>query len=151
MQGLPIGKLAKAAKVSIDTIRFYEKCGLSPQPMRRPSGFREFSELDLLQLQLVRRARAVGFSLEQIAELITLREEASVTAINDVIEHQRSIVDRKLAQLEEWRRALSSLAHETQQPLFRQHFLRHFFVEGQGESEPSTSNFSESQHFHDEV
>ena len=72
MRGMSIGKLAKAAGVSVDTIRFYEKCGVLAESSRRPSGFREYSSRDLECLRFVRRARGLGFSIPQILEILTL-------------------------------------------------------------------------------
>jgi MerR family copper efflux transcriptional regulator len=109
MRGFSIGKLAKAAKVSIHTIRFYEKCGLLPKPPRRPSGFREYSDLDVLQLQFVREARALGFSLEQIAELLASDETEGPATIGSAVEHKLALVDRKIAELDRWRRSLKAL------------------------------------------
>src|SRR3990170_1104230 len=86
MHALSIGELSKAASVSIYTIRFYEKSGLLPRPARRPSGFRQYSELDVLQLQFVRQARSLGFSIEEIAELIALETQQSSDVISSVVE-----------------------------------------------------------------
>lgn len=126
MPRLTIGKLAKAANVSIDTIRFYEKSGLLPQPARRPSGFREYSELDLLQLKFVRRARAVGFSIEEIVELLALADEASSAAINSVIERKLAVIDRKINDLQWWRRALRAFPSAPEQTPSKRAFLDYF-------------------------
>ena len=64
MSRLSIGQLAKAANVSIHTIRYYEKAGLLPQPARQPYGFRQYAAEDLLQLKFVRQARSLGFPLK---------------------------------------------------------------------------------------
>src|ERR671924_304218 len=102
MHGLSIGKLAKAAKVSIHTIRFYEKSGLLPAPSRRPSGYREYSELDVLQLKLIREARLLGFSLEEIYELLSLEEEDSMAAIRAVVGRKVKAIDQRIARLQQW-------------------------------------------------
>ena len=109
MEGLSIGQLAKAANVSIDTIRFYEKSGLLPRATRRPSGFREYSQNDVRQLRFVRRARAVGFSLEEIAELLALEGEQDRTITARVIETKLSAIDLRMRELRQWRRALRRL------------------------------------------
>lgn len=134
MQRLSIGKLAKAANVGIDTIRFYEKSGLLPRAARRPSGYREYSDVDLLQLQFIRRARAAGFSLEEIAELLTLGDEAGTTEISGVIECKLEIVDRKVAELEHWRRALHTLARTPPEPFSRRSFLELFAADAATDS-----------------
>jgi MerR family copper efflux transcriptional regulator len=104
MHGLSIGQLAKTANVSIDTIRFYEKTGLSRPCVRRPSGFREYSELDLRQLRFIRRGRLLGFSLDEIRELLALEgEQASVVS---VIHRKLLTIDRKIEELQHWRSSL---------------------------------------------
>jgi MerR family copper efflux transcriptional regulator len=109
MHGLSIGELAKAASVSIYTIRFYEKSGLLPAPSRRPSGFRQYSELDVLQLQFVRQARSLGFSIDEIAELLALEAERSAETISSVVERNLESINRKIAQLMSWRDGLDEI------------------------------------------
>lgn len=109
MHGLSIGELAKAASVSIYTIRFYEKSGLLRPPPRRPSGFRQYSELDVLQLQFVRQARSLGFSIDEIAELLALEAEQSCEVIGSVIERNLESINRKIAQLMSWRDGLDEI------------------------------------------
>lgn len=127
MHGLSIGKLAKAAKVSIHTIRFYEKSGLLPRPTRRPSGFREYSELDVLQLKFVREARLLGFSLEEILELLALEDEANGTTIRAIAGRKLKAIDHRIARLEQWRRALQELCKPTSGERSKRRFLLHFF------------------------
>lgn len=105
MQALSIGRLAKLANVSIDTIRFYEKAGLLAPRVRRPSGFREYSELDLKQLRFIRRGRQLGFSLEEIGELLAL-ESGQDSAIS-VVQQQLRAIDRKVDELKRWRNCLA--------------------------------------------
>lgn len=109
MSSLSIGKLARAANVSIDTIRFYEKCGLLSPAARRPSGFREYSALDLRQLVFIRRARRLGFSVDEIGELIHLDDESDLERISAVIAQKRSVVDARIDELQQWREALDEL------------------------------------------
>ena len=109
MHGLSIGELAKAASVSIYTIRFYEKSGLLPRPARRPSGFRQYSELDVLQLQFVRQARSLGFAIDEIVELLALEAEQSNAVVSSVVERNIESIDRKIAQLMSWRDGLDEI------------------------------------------
>ena len=64
------GELAKAAGVNVETLRFYERQGLLPEPERTPSGHRRYGEWVLERLVLIKRAQALGFSLPDIAGLI---------------------------------------------------------------------------------
>jgi MerR family copper efflux transcriptional regulator len=109
MHGLSIGELARAASVSIYTIRFYEKSGLLPAPSRRPSGFRQYSELDVLQLQFVRQARSLGFSIDEIAQLLALEAEQSSDVVSSVVERNLESINRKIAQLMSWRDGLDEI------------------------------------------
>ncbi len=127
MHGLSIGKLAKATKVSIHTIRFYEKCGLLPPPIRRPSGFREYSDLDVLQLTFVREARLLGFSLEEISALIALEDETSSTVIRSVVGRKLKAIDQRIERLQQWRRALQELGEARSGERSKRRFLLHFF------------------------
>jgi MerR family copper efflux transcriptional regulator len=69
---LTIGRIAQSAGVAIDTIRFYEREGLLPAPKRRPSGYREYDESAVSRLRFIRRAKDLGFTLEEIRELFAL-------------------------------------------------------------------------------
>lgn len=113
MRALSIGKLAKAANVSIDTVRFYEKSGLLPPTARRPSGFREYTALDLRQLVFIRRARSLGFSVDEIGELLHLNDETDFQRISAVIAQKRSLVDSRISELQQWREALNELERFT--------------------------------------
>ena len=73
MPGLTIGKLARAAGVAVETVRFYERKGLIADPPRRSSGYREYSDDVVRRLRFIRRAKKLGFSLREIEELLALR------------------------------------------------------------------------------
>ena len=103
MRGMSIGKLAKAAGVSIDTIRFYEKCGVLAAPTRKPSGFREYARCDLDCLRFVRRARALGFSIPQIVEILALDHESDPERLSTLLDTNIAAIDRKIAELVRWR------------------------------------------------
>lgn len=102
MHRLSIGRLAKLANVSIDTIRFYDKAGLLAPHVRRPSGFREYSLIDLKRLAFIRRGRLLGFSLEEIGEFLTLKGGAA----SDMVHRQLQVIDRRIEELTRWRRGL---------------------------------------------
>lgn len=70
-----IGELARQAGVNIQTVRFYERKGLLPAPRRKPSGYRLYTDEDLHRLRFIRRAKALGFSLEEIREVLHMRAE----------------------------------------------------------------------------
>ena len=105
MSRYTIGKLARDAQVPIDTIRFYEKCGLL-QPARRPSGFRDYCQEDLQRLIFIRRARELGFSIEEIGQLLRLEGALEPGLIQRAVEEHLAVVDQKISELKSWRGAL---------------------------------------------
>lgn len=67
---LTIGQLAKRTRVNVETIRYDERRGPLPQPPRRASGYRQYSQDDVVSLRFIRRAKTLEFSLKEIAELL---------------------------------------------------------------------------------
>ncbi|HET9440289.1 MAG TPA: MerR family transcriptional regulator [Longimicrobiales bacterium] len=109
---LTVGKLASAAGVGVETIRFYEKRGLITQPVRRTSGYREYSDSDVVRLQFIKRAQGLGFTLKEIGELIQLEQDsrARCSDLQDRTEEKIRAVDEKLAELARMRSELVKLA-----------------------------------------
>jgi DNA-binding transcriptional MerR regulator len=95
MHGLTIGKLAAAAGIGVETVRFYARKGLIRRPARPATGFRRYSPDAVSQLSFVREAQAVGFTLKEIRDLLALRANpaADCAAV-------RARAAAKLAQLE---------------------------------------------------
>jgi DNA-binding transcriptional MerR regulator len=73
---MTIGQVAKQAGLSVETIRFYERRGLIPEPERTPSGYRQYAPRVVDQIKFIRHARELGFSLKEISELLALRDGA---------------------------------------------------------------------------
>ncbi len=71
---MKIGELAKQVGVNVQTVRFYERQGLLPEPTRRESGYRIYSSQDLHRLRFIRQAKVLGFSLKEIATILRMRE-----------------------------------------------------------------------------
>ena len=101
---MKIGEVAKAAGIGIDAVRFYEREGLIGTPARRPSGYREYTPDVVVSLRFIKRAKVLGFSLKEIAELLRL-EAGSGTTAADV----RQRAEAKLEDLEERIRALQRM------------------------------------------
>ena len=80
MQTLTIGEVARRAGVGVETMRFYERQGLLEEPARRASGYRQYGEDVVSRLRFIRRAKELGFTLKEIAELIALRLDPSTTS-----------------------------------------------------------------------
>jgi MerR family mercuric resistance operon transcriptional regulator len=73
MQTFTIGKVARQAGVGIETVRFYEREGLIPEPVRSASGYRQYPAATVARIRFIRRAKALGFSLREVRELLSLR------------------------------------------------------------------------------
>ena len=73
-QQLPIGTLSKLTGCNIETIRYYERIGLMPKPPRTPGGRRVYDESHVRRLTFVRRSRELGFTLDDVRELLRLVE-----------------------------------------------------------------------------
>ena len=99
---MTIGKLSKATGATIDTIRFYEKSGLLPKPARTASGYRKYSREDEMRLSFVARARHLGFSLDEIAEILRLRtfRTGGVARVREVGRKKVALIEQKIAELE---------------------------------------------------
>lgn len=106
-----IGNLGKATGTKVETIRYYERIGLLAQPDRSEGNYRVYGRETLDRLSFIRRARALGFSLDQVRALLALagdgnRDCATVDALAQ--EHLRE-VEEKIADLQALRRELSAL------------------------------------------
>ena len=98
---LRIGKLAEAAGVGVETIRFYERRGLLAQPERQSSRYREYAADDVARIRFIKSAQQLGFTLHEIAELMRL-EEDSRAQCGDVQQRATDkvrVIDDKIAAL----------------------------------------------------
>jgi len=112
MTGMNIGEAASASKVSAKMIRHYESIGLLKPARRTEAGYRVYGPQDVQVLQFIHRARALGFSLEQIRGLLALWQDQS-RASADVRALARGHIEelnRKIAEMEAMRRTLETLA-----------------------------------------
>ena len=98
---LTIGKLALATGTKVETIRYYEQIGLLPAPARSASNYRTYEGEHLRRLSFIRRARDLGFSIEQVRELMGLadRREQSCMAVDVIANRHRDAITRKIADL----------------------------------------------------
>ena len=106
-----IGALARAADAKAETIRYYEHIGLLPLPPRTAGNYRHYSAAHLSRLAFVRRARNLGFSIEQVRALLDLADhkEHSCEAVDAIARDHLAEIRRKLADLAALRRELESL------------------------------------------
>jgi Cu(I)-responsive transcriptional regulator len=108
---LTIGHLASATGTKVETIRFYEKTGLLPAPARTEGNYRAYTEEHLNRLSFIRRARDLGFSLEQVRELLALADDRgrSCSAIDAIATEHRLEVERKIRDLQALKAELDTL------------------------------------------
>ena len=109
-----IGRLAEAAGVHLETIRYYERRGLLETPPRTASGYRQYSSADLWRLQFIRRAKELGFTLAEIADMLG-SEDRSAASILDATRTKIAAVEAQQRELEALRCRLSQLAQLCEQ------------------------------------
>ncbi len=110
-EGLTIGRLARQSGVGVETIRFYERQGLLPPPARTTANYRIYPEQEVRRLHFIRRAKALGFTLREIRELLELRHRtgAEKGEVRQRAEAKIADLDRRIAELERIRAALQHL------------------------------------------
>jgi MerR family copper efflux transcriptional regulator len=111
MKYLKIGQVAKEAEVNIDTVRYYERRGLLPSPKRKESGYRQYLGDTVNRIRFIKHAQELGFSLDEIAELLSLKLDP-VAACSDVkkkAEGKIAEIDGKIEMLGKMREALKCL------------------------------------------
>lgn len=98
---LTIGRLAKLAGVHLETVRYYERIKLMPVPARTASGHRAYEDDHIRRLAFIRRARELGFGVEEIRTLLTLADpsRASCVEVKEIAEARLHEVRTKLADL----------------------------------------------------
>jgi Cu(I)-responsive transcriptional regulator len=106
-----IGELARAADTKAETIRYYERIGLLAAPPRTVGNYRDYSAAHVTRLTFTRRARDLGFSIEQIRALLDMadQQEQSCEAVDIIAREHLADVKRKLAALSALRRELESM------------------------------------------
>jgi len=111
MRPLTIGKVAKLSGVGVETVRFYEREGLIPDPPRRESGYRQYPEETVSRIRFIKRAKELGFSLKEIKELLFLSSDPSATC-GDIRKRAKSKIadiDARIQTLRKMKIALSQL------------------------------------------
>ena len=117
MIGMAIGELARATGTKAETIRYYERIGLLPRPSRTAANYRSYGTDELVRLSFIRRARALGFSIEQVSALLDLadRRERSCEAVDALARQHLETIEATIADLTALRRELSDLISQCRQ------------------------------------
>jgi len=104
-----IGELAKQTGTSVQALRFYERSGLLPKPTRTDSGYRLYASGDLRRVELIRQAKRLGFSLDEIKRILRLREQGSCPCgeVVQMLEKHMRETDEQIRNLQRFRRELA--------------------------------------------
>ena len=111
MEALTIGRLARAAGTTPETVRWYEQDGLMTAPARSSGNYRLYGSDDLARLKFIRRARELGFTLDRVRALLDIAADRSgnCASVDAVTKDHLAEIDRKIADLRALRRELASL------------------------------------------
>ncbi|HWG20442.1 MAG TPA: MerR family DNA-binding protein [Terracidiphilus sp.] len=134
---LQIGAVADETGLTADTIRFYERERLLHRAMRSSGGFRLFSRSDVADLDFIRNAQELGFSLEEIRDLLILRNtrRSDCGQMEKILQNKISSVREKIA-------SLRKLEHELEQTMIRCQANLRKAEQGKGEDCPAMSEIS---------
>ena len=106
-----IGKLAKSADMGIETIRFYERRGLMPEPPRAASGYRRYPPEATHRLRFIRRAKGLGFSLDEIGLLLSLQDGGDKAEVKAIAESKLAQIEARIEDLKLMAGSLNDLIH----------------------------------------
>lgn len=119
MEAARIGQLARTAGVSVQTVRYYERAGLLPRAARTPSGYRVYGSEAAARLLFIRQAQALGFSLQEVREILRLRYDSRspCECVRGKLEEKLKQVEREMKELRRFRKELHrTLAHARKLP-----------------------------------
>jgi len=108
---MTIGRLARAAGVNIETIRYYQRIGLIKKPSRPPAGFRAYPAEVVTRIRFIKRAQALGFSLQDIAHLLELGD-GHCSDVRQQAETKLVKIEAQIKDLQAMRRTLKHLVNE---------------------------------------
>ena len=106
-----IGELADLLAVTTKSIRFYESIGLMPEPVRTPSGYRDYAGEDAERLTFIKTAQRLGLSLDEIGEIIAFRDRGQqpCSYVAGVLRRQVADLDRRIGEMQALRDELTTL------------------------------------------
>ena len=107
--GATIGALAEAAGVNVETIRFYQRKGLMPEPEKPYGSIRRYGAAELARVRFIKSAQRLGFSLEEVGELLKLEDGARCSEARQLAEQKLVDVRQKLTDLQRIESVLAGL------------------------------------------
>ena len=113
-RNLSIGDLARATDTKVETIRYYERIGILPKPARTTGNYRSYHAAHLARLSFIRQARDLGFSLDQVRELLSLSDQRdrSCAQVDAIAREHLVEVDAKIESLKALRQELDSIIRQ---------------------------------------
>lgn len=110
MAGILIGQLAERTGVSATTIRYYEEIGLLPAALRSSGGYRRYSEQTIDELRFIRKGQALGFSLQELGEVLELSRsgKAPCSRVLSLAQQHLAAVEERIRQLQRFRDQLAA-------------------------------------------
>lgn len=117
MTTLKISQVARLADVNIETVRYYERKGLIPEPPRLPSGYRQYSPDYVQRIKFIKHAQQLGFSLKEVTELLALRIEphSACDEVKQQTEAKIAAIETKIHTLQQMQRVLTDLVSDCEQ------------------------------------
>ena len=112
VENLSIGAFAEAAGVNVETIRYYQRKGLLPEPDKPYGSIRRYAGNDVARVRFVKSAQRLGFSLDEVAGLLKLDDGTHCDEARELAEHKLADVRNKLADLRRIERVLAALVHD---------------------------------------
>jgi MerR family mercuric resistance operon transcriptional regulator len=110
--GMTIAGAAHAAGVNIETIRYYHRRGLLPEPPTPATGYRTYTDGDVRRVRFIKHAKQLGFSLADITSLLTLEDGQHCAETRHLAEHQLGVIRQRIDDLDRMRRVLEELTHQ---------------------------------------
>jgi MerR family mercuric resistance operon transcriptional regulator len=111
-QDLTIGRLAALAGVNVETIRYYQRRGLLSEPQKPLGGYRHYPADMAKRVRFIKRAQALGFTLEEIAGLLRLDGSDCCAGTRELAAHKIALIEQKLNDLTAIHNVLSALVHQ---------------------------------------
>ena len=112
MNTLTIGQVGKAAEVNVETIRYYQRLGLVTEPKRESGRIRHYGDDTVARLRFIKRAQQLGFTLEEVRNLLMLDDGQSCGATRALAKKKLEVIEVRLADLSRMRKLLRGLIQE---------------------------------------
>jgi MerR family mercuric resistance operon transcriptional regulator len=113
LDGMTIGRLAKAVGEHVETIRYYQRRGLIEEPRKPTNGHRRYAGDVVNRIRFIRRAQQMGFSLEEVKSLLKLSDGRHPREVRQIAERKQELLEARISQLNGMRKQLKDLIEES--------------------------------------